>query len=226
MIPGSRALRFRLILLSVLMVLLGAAPAWARTYHVSKFNSTIHVQADGSADITEQITFVFRGQFQGVYRDIPVEYPGPRGSNYSLFITINQITDENGSSLKFDKSRSRGFLKVKIYVPGASDSTRTINIDYSVSDAAKFFEQFDEFYWNVTGNDWLVPIQAASATLYFPSNATGQLQVQGYQGIYGSQDPARVLVDGAVVTAESTGPLPARGGLTVDVYIPQGILRA
>jgi Predicted membrane protein (DUF2207) C-terminal domain/Predicted membrane protein (DUF2207) N-terminal domain len=226
MIPGSRALRFRFILLSVLMVLLGAAPAWARTYHVSKFNSTIHVQADGSADITEQITFVFRGQFQGVYRDIPVEYPGPRGSNYSLFITINQITDENGSSLKFDKSRSRGFLKLKIYVPGASDSTRTINIDYSVSDAAKFFEQYDEFYWNVTGNDWLVPIQAASATLYFPSDAVGQLRAQGFQGIYGSQDPARVSVDGAVVTAESTGPLPARGGLTVDVYIPQGILHA
>ena len=229
MIPGSRALRFRFILLPVfwiVVVLLGAAPAWARTYHVSKFNSTIHVQADGSADITEQITFVFRGQFQGVYRDIPVEYPGPRGSNYSLFITINQITDENGSSLKFDKSRSRGFLKLKIYVPGASDSTRTVNIDYSVSDAAKFFEQYDEFYWNVTGNDWLVPIQAASATLYFPSDAVGQLRAQGFQGIYGSQDPARVSVDGAVVTAESTGTLPARGGLTVDVYIPQGILHA
>ena len=97
------------------MVLLGAAPAWARAYHVSKFNSTIHVQPDGSADITEQITFVFRGQFQGVYRDIPVEYPGPRGSNYSLFVTVNQITDENGSSLKFEKNRSRGFLKLKIY---------------------------------------------------------------------------------------------------------------
>ncbi|HST78472.1 MAG TPA: DUF2207 domain-containing protein [Verrucomicrobiae bacterium] len=209
-----------------LVLLLGSASAWARTYHVSKFNSNIHVQADGSADVTEQITFVFRGQFQGVYRDIPVEYPGPRGTNYSLFITVNQVTDENGSSLKFEKSRTRGFLKLKIYVPGASDSTHTVNLDYSVSDAAKFFEQYDEFYWSVTGNDWLVPIDSVSATLYFPSIATGQLRAQGFQGIYGSQDPARVSVDGAVVTAESTGPLPARGGLTVDVYIPQGILHA
>ena len=230
MIPSSRAWASRLVWLSllfpVLAVLMSAAPAWGRTYHVSKFNSNIHVQADGSADVTEQITFVFRGQFQGVYRDIPVEYPGPRGTNYSLFIRVNQITDENGSSLKFEKSRSRGFLKLKIYVPGASDSTRSVNIDYSVSDAAKFFEQYDEFYWNITGNDWLVPIESASATLYFPSDATGQLRAQGFQGIYGSQDPARVSVDGSVVTAESTGPLPARGGLTVDVYIPQGILHA
>jgi uncharacterized membrane protein YgcG len=230
MIPSSRAWASRLVWLSllfpVLAVLMSAAPAWGRTYHVSKFNSNIHVQADGSADVTEQITFVFRGQFQGVYRDIPVEYPGPRGTSYSLFIRVNQITDENGLSLKFEKSRSRGFLKLKIYVPGASDSMRTVNIDYSVSNAAKFFEQYDEFYWNVTGNDWLVPIESASATLFFPSDATGQVRAQGFQGIYGSQDPARVSVDGSVVTAESTVPLPARGGLTVDVYIPQGILRA
>lgn len=202
-----------------------STPAWARSYHVSQFNSTIHVQEDGSADIQEKITFVFRGQFQGVYRDIPVEYPGPKGSNYSLFVTVNQVTDENGSALKFEKSQSRGFLRLKIYVPGASDSTRTVNIDYSASDATKFFPQFAEFYWNVTGNDWLVPIQSASTTVYFPVDAAGSLRAQAYEGIYESKAPARTSVDRAVITAESTGPLPARGGLTVDVYIPEGILR-
>lgn len=224
----ARFWRFpRLAIVLILLVLLfEAAPAWARTYHVSQFNSTIHVQQDGSANISEQITFVFRGHFQGVYRDIPVEYPGPKGSNYSLFITVNKISDENGSPLKFEKNRSRGFLRLKIYVPGASDSTRTINIDYSVSDATKFFPQYSEFYWNVTGNDWLVPIESASTTLYFPENAAGSLRAQAYMGIYGSQEPAHVSVEDGVVTAESTGPLPARGGLTVDVYIPEGILRS
>src|SRR6185312_11975417 len=214
-----------LFIFALLLVMGRSTPAWARSYQVSQFTSTVHVQKDGSADIQEKITFVFRGHFQGVYRDIPVEYPGPKGTNYSLFVTVNQVTDENGSTLKFEKSRSRGFLKLKIYVPGASDSTRTVNIDYSASDATKFFPQFAEFYWNVTGNDWLVPIQSASTTVYFPADAAGNLRVQAYQGIYGSQDPARASIDEAVVTAESTGPLPARGGLTVDVYIPEGILR-
>lgn len=214
-----------LFIFALLLVLGRSTPAWARSYQVSQFNSTVHVQKDGSADIQEKITFVFQGRFQGVYRDIPVEYPGPKGTNYSLFVTVNQVTDENGSTLKFEKSRSRGFLKLKIYVPGASDSTRTVNIDYSASDATKFFPQFAEFYWNVTGNDWLVPIQSASTTVYFPADAAGNLRVQAYQGIYGSQDPARASIEDAVVTAESTGPLPARGGLTVDVYIPEGILR-
>ncbi|HET9183468.1 MAG TPA: DUF2207 domain-containing protein [Candidatus Angelobacter sp.] len=219
--------RLRLTMVPLLLLLLATAPAWARSYRVSQFNSTIHVQPDGSADIVEQITFVFNGHFQGIYRNIPVEYPGPQGSNYSLFIRVNHISsDENGSALKFDKSRSRGFLRLKIYVPGASDSTRTVQIDYSVSDATKFFPQYSEFYWNVTGNDWLVPIESASTTVYFPENAAGNLRAQAFMGLYGSQERARVSVDGAVVTAESTGPLPSRGGLTVDVYIPEGILHA
>jgi uncharacterized membrane protein len=210
-----------------LVLLLGTAlPAWARTYHVSNFQSTIHVREDGTADISEQITFVFSGSFQGVYRDIPVEYPGPKGSNYSLFVRVDKITDENGTSLKYETSHSNGFLKLKIYVSGASDSTRTVNIEYSASDATKFFEDHDEFYWNVTGNDWLVPIESASAMLYFPTATSGSLRAQAFQGFYGSRQPARVSVDGAVVTSEAAGTLPARGGLTVDVYIPQGILHA
>jgi hypothetical protein len=212
----------------LLLFLLGAVPAFARSYHVSRFNSTIHVREDGSADITEQITFVFKGQFQGVYRNIPVDYPGPSSvrSNFRLFVKVDKITDENGSSLKYEKSESHGFLKLKIYIPGASDSVRTVNIEYSASDATKFFEDHDEFYWNVTGNDWLVPIESASAMLYFPAATSGSLRAQAFQGIYGAQDPARVSVEGPVVTSEATGPLPARGGLTVDVYIPQGILHA
>ncbi|HSM86914.1 MAG TPA: DUF2207 domain-containing protein, partial [Candidatus Limnocylindrales bacterium] len=200
-------------------------PAWARSYRVASFDSTIHVHADGSADVAEKITFDFMGQFQGVYRDIPVNYPGPKGSNYSLFVSVHGVTDESGSNLRFEQRKSGDYLKLKIFVPGASDSTRTVNIEYTASDATKFFEDHDEFYWNVTGNDWLVPIQSASATIYFPENTSGSLKVQAYQGVYGSQDPARASVQDAVATCETTGPLPMRGGLTIDVYVPQGLLR-
>ncbi len=67
-------------MLVAVLLLLFSLPAWARSYHISKFNSTIHVEDDGSARIQEQITFVFTGEYQGIYRDIPVDYPGPGGS--------------------------------------------------------------------------------------------------------------------------------------------------
>jgi uncharacterized membrane protein len=210
--------------LAVVLLLAFSLPAWARSYRVSKFNSTIHVDEDGSVRIQEQITFVFFGAYQGIYRDIPVDYPGTAGSNYTLFIKVGNITDENGTALKFERNTKDGYLKLKVYVPGASDSTKTVNIEYSSPDAIRFFEDHDEFYWNVTGNDWPVPIGHASAVVFFPADATGKLRAQAFEGIYGSSDHGLASVEGPSASFENTRPLPMRGGLTADVYIEKGVL--
>jgi hypothetical protein len=77
----------------------------------------------------------------------------------------------------------------------------------------------------VTGNDWPVPIEHASAFVRFPENAAGSLRAQAFTGTYGStQHEATAQVDGAIISFETTNPLPMRGGLTIDVYIPKGIL--
>lgn len=209
---------------AVFVVLLFALPAWARSYHVANFNSNIHMSEDGSVRIQEQITFVFSGIYQGVYRDIPIDYPGPAGSNYSIFLKLGDITDESGTKLKFEKSTRNGFLHLKIYVPGASNATRTVNIEYAVANATRFFDDHDEFYWNVTGNDWAVPIEHAAAVVYFPHQAEGKLRAQAFEGIYGSSEHARSSVEGATTTSETTSPLPMRGGLTLDTYIEKGVL--
>jgi uncharacterized membrane protein len=210
--------------LVVLLALVFSLPAWARNYHISKFNSTIHVEEDGSARIEEQITFVFSGEYHGIYRDIPVDYPGPSGSNYTLFIKVGAITDDSGATLKVEKKSSGGFLHLKIYVPGATDATRTVNIEYSVANGTRFFEDHDEFYWNVSGNDWPVPILEATSIIFFPAEASGKLRAQASEGVYGSNQRAMAQVEGPSASFATTGPLPMRGGLTADVYIEKGVL--
>jgi len=206
------------------VLLLFCLPAWARSYRISNFTSAIHVDEDGSARIQEQITFVFSGEYHGIYRDIPVDYPGPAGSNYTIFLKLGPITDGLGNKLKYEKHTSGGFLHLKIYVPGAVDATKTVNIEYSVANATRFFEDHDEFYWNVTGNDWPVPIEHASATIYFPAEATGKLRAQAFEGIYGSSEHGRASVEGPSASFETNASLPMRGGLTLDVYIEKGVL--
>ena len=78
-----------------------------------------------TARIQEQITYAFRGAYQGVYRNIPIDYPGPAGTNYSLFLNVDSVTDGSGSPLKYEKSVKNGYLNLKIYVPDASNATRT-----------------------------------------------------------------------------------------------------
>ena len=207
-------------------LLLCSAPLSARSWRVTDFHDAISVAEDGSAIVHERITLSFEGEWHGIRRFIPVEYPGPRGTNYTLFLSVTGVTDGDGRKLKYESSRSNGLRDLKIYIPGAVDTTRTVEITYTVRNGTRFFEDHDEFYWNVTGNDWPVPIDHATATVSFPSSAAGSLRAQAFTGVYGSAErDANAEVNGSEVSFETNNPLPMRGGLTIDVYVPKGILK-
>ena len=178
-----------------------------------------------TAVVTERISLVFVGEWHGIHRTIPIEYPGPNGTNYELFLDVKSVTDGSGSNLKYESSVASGSRDLKIYIANAVDTTRVVEIIYKVRNGTRFFKDYDEFYWNVTGNDWPVPIDHASATVRFPDGASGSLRAQAFTGVYGStQRDATAKVEGAETQFETNNPLPMRGGLTIDVYIPQGIL--
>jgi len=213
-------------LLCALCVLCGVMPAWGRSWHIADFHDAVSIDADGSAVVLEQITVVFAGRFQGIHREIPLKYPGPYGSNYSLFLRVQAVTDDTGKPLKYEARRRSPYETLTIYVPDAEDTTRAVRIVYTVPNAIRYFPGYDEFYWNVTGNDWPVPIDHASATVGFPQDAAGSLRAQAFTGTYGSREQeASSDVEGALASFETTNPLAMRGGLTIDVYIPKGILR-
>jgi uncharacterized membrane protein len=220
---GQASRIFLFLILALVPVL---ASAQGKSWHVSDFKDTISISADGSALVSEKITLVFIGEWHGIHRTIPVEYPGPKGSNYTLFLKVLGVTDENGHKLKYDSSKSGANRDLKIYIPDAIDATRIVNIDYSVRNGVRYFDDYEEFYWNVTGNDWPVPIDHASAFVTLPENAASGLRAQAFTGAYGSKESnADPQVDGADISVETTRKLPSRGGLTLDIYIPPGIVK-
>src|SRR6202790_370393 len=206
--------------------LLFVAPLAAKSWRVTDFQDNILVDRDGSALVTERIALRFDGEWHGIHRTIPVEYPGPNGTNYELFLKVTSVTDGSGGKLKYDSSTSNGARDLKIYIPDAVDATRTVEITYQVRNGTRFFKDYDEFYWNVTGNDWPVPIDHAAAIVRLPAAASGSLRAQAFTGVYGSaQRDAIAKVEGADAQFETSNPLPMRGGLTIDVYIPKDILK-
>jgi uncharacterized membrane protein len=213
----------RLALIACILAL--AVPAAAKSWRIADFQDTILVNQHAVVTVKERITLVFIGEWHGIHRTIPVEYPGPRGTNYTLFLDVTGVTDGNGHKLKYESRKKGDYRDLKIYIPGAVDTTRTVEIDYTLRDAIRFFEDHDEFYWNVTGNDWPVPIDHATARVSFPVSAAGSLRAQAFTGVYGSTGhEATSDVNGPDVSFETTNPLPMRGGLTIDVYVPKGIL--
>ncbi len=199
---------------------------FAREFRIEKFSAEISVSARGAVDVTETIQARFIGSWNGLYREIPVEYFTPQGFNYSLFLDVKRITDGEGQPLKFESSRERHYRKLKIFVPGAFNALRTIVIEYSVSDALRFFEDHDELYWNVTGDEWDVPIESAAARVILPAGATG-IRTNVFTGVYGSRaQEADIEVAGNGVEFQTRAPLRYHEGLTIAVAFDKGFVRA
>jgi uncharacterized membrane protein YgcG len=223
---NKRLLSWTTALLGALLALTASpASAQRREQQLKKFASDIVITQDGDVDVTENITFRFiGGPWHGIYRKIPIEYSGPNGMNFTLFLEVKRVSDENGP-LRYESSRERQYRKLKIFIPNADNSTHTISIEYVVSDALRFFDEHDEFYWNVTGDEWDVPIESAAAHIVFPSNATG-LRANAYTGAYHSKGREAVAeIVGTGVDVATTSPLGIHEGLTVAVAVDKGVFK-
>jgi uncharacterized membrane protein YgcG len=202
----------------------GAAPA--RTLTIQSFKAEITITPDGMVDVTEAITANFSGSWNGLYRTVPVQYTTPQGLNFTLDVEPVSITDDSGNNLKYEASSANGYLKFKIYVPNAVNATRTIVVHYRVSNGLSFYEDHDELYWNITGNDWDEPVGNASAMISLPAGTTG-IHALAYTGTYSakSQD-AKVTTAGTLVEVQMQRTLEFHEGVTVVVGWDKGFVRA
>jgi uncharacterized membrane protein len=210
--------------LLLFLVLLAVLPAAARSLVIQSFDVTVRVNRDGTIDVTEVIRPRFTGSWNGIYRTIPVEYRTPQGFNYTLFLDVQSVTNEDGAALRFEVSRERHYRKLKIWVPAARDATRTVILRYRVKNGLKFFEEHDELYWNVTGDEWEVPIEAATASIQLPDGATG-VRALAFTGAYGSTaQEAGIEIQGREVKLRMRRPLSFREGLTAVVGWDKGFV--
>lgn len=144
---------------------------------------------------------------------------------------VLSVTDEAGRPLTFEDTREgRPVRRFRIWVPGAEDATRAVVLRYRVSNALRFFSEeseagpLDEVYWNVTGNRWEVPIQAASARLILPPGVTPR-QWAAYTGPEGSRGAdAEARLQGDVVEFRTNRALGPGEGPTIAVGWDPGVV--
>ena len=216
---------FFLITIGLVFPFSAALAFSTRELRIENFQSETVVMPDGTIDVTETIQAHFiGGPWHGLYRTIPVEYVTPQGLNYSLFLDVKRVTDASGRALKYETSRERHYRKLKIYVSDADNSTQTISIEYTVSDALRFFDDHDELYWNVTGDEWDIPIQSASARIILPEGTTN-IRANVFTGAYRSRaQNADVDIAGNGVEVRTRDPLRLHEGLTVAVAFDKGFV--
>ena len=214
---------------------LSAAAFWAlplaaqeRSLRIVEFDGAYEVGAGGMLDVTEKITVEFRGEWNGLRRDILLRHNTAQGRAVRLDLDVGEITDTGGRPLRVEEDTENGSRVLRIYVPDNRDATRQVVIRYRVSNAIRFFLEgssvgaLDELYWNVTGSNWEWPLARVRARVVLPPGVK-PTRVAVYTGAEGST-AADADVDTAdnVVTFTTRRELQAYEGMTVGVGWPPG----
>jgi len=195
--------------------------AAVRSWHIEDFHAEVHVRRSGEVEVTETLRVRFEGSYNGIFRTIPIQYRTRANLNYTLGLEVLAVEDGAGQTLRYETSRERHLRKIKVWVPGASDAVRTVVIRYRVDNALRFFDEddqaWDELYWNVTGDEWPVPIERASVRVRLPAAVTG-VRARGFTGRYGSaEESVEASISDFLVDVRSTRELGIHEGLTVAI---------
>lgn len=145
------------------------------TERIINFHSDIEVEQSGRVLVRENIKINVTGQSikKGIIRTIPKYRIDKYGNKKNIDITPIYVA-RDGQAEKYTVSENQFDIKIRIGNSNHPLSPDIYNytIAYESYGHVGFFDNYDEIYWNVTGNDWAFPIDKASATVHIPTGAT------------------------------------------------------
>jgi uncharacterized membrane protein len=215
---------------SALAALLLAAAAWpaAAAEQIRSFDVDVHLERDGAFTVVEEIAYEFGAEKRhGIYRDIPVRYDQDWKNEYDVGLRVLSVTDEARAARPYQVSHLGSSVRIKIGdAHGFARPSETYRITYRVKRATVFRKDYDEVYWNVTGNGWAVPIGRASARVHYPASVPpSEVRVRCFTGHLGSREERCTAQAGSSSSSFATGALAPGEGLSVAVALPKGVLQ-
>ncbi|MGE0179076.1 MAG: DUF2207 domain-containing protein [Sphingomonas sp.] len=203
-----------------------AAPEGER---IISYASDITVNRDSSLSVVETIRVRAEGNRirRGIFRDFPTRYQRG-GRTIRVGFDVQAVT-RNGQAERYETERIDNGVRVRIgnanvMLPVGEHS---YEIRYTTTRQIGFFDNYDELYWNVTGNGWMFRIDRAEAVVRLPQAVqlgnravyTGPQGANGRNAEVVSEQPGEIRF-------RTTAPLYPYEGLTIAVAWPKGVVDA
>jgi uncharacterized membrane protein YgcG len=230
-------------------VALVATPVWASAStraqaidpdlgiaHIVAFNAEYVVARDDSATITETIDYDFGVvPRHGIQRDLVLKQRFDDSHDRVYPLHVLSVAASAGTPAQWRVLDQPGGIK-RIRI---GDPDRTITgrhryvITYRLGSVLNGFRDHDELYWNVTGDQWLVPIGAVTVQVHTPTAVTGATCFVGPRGSNVRCASSRTAPTAATATDPgasggtvtfTNGRLVPGSELTMVVgFVPQGV---
>jgi uncharacterized membrane protein YgcG len=193
-----------------------------------RFLSDVQVQKDSSLEVIETIDVRAENEQirHGIYRDFPTRYRGRQGEQVRVGFDFEGATLD-GQRVPASAQAYANGVRVKV-----GDADRYVSrgehryvLRYRTTRQVGRFKDYDELYWNATGNGWIFPIDLAEARIRLPS-AVRFGQRAAYTGAQGATASNAEVIEekpGDILyrTTQVLGPYE---GLTVAVAFPKDVV--
>lgn len=166
-----------------------------KSYNVSNYIIDVNINADGSADIEESLTYSFRGQFNGVLRDLdfsstgglenPQVYVEKNGSLVEWRLNSSRDLDADGNPGTYNLVNKGEIAQFKIFEQSANEE-KTFVIKYTIKDAVTKYNDIAEFNRKMIDSGWTVSLNKVLINFTLPEGATREdIKVFGHGPLTG-----------------------------------------
>ncbi|MEO6514006.1 MAG: DUF2207 domain-containing protein [Candidatus Saccharimonadales bacterium] len=220
-------IRFPRVLAAVLLVassaLLWAAPVYADVNdftitHFSADETLSRADKQGSLHIQETIDVVFTDSNHGLLRALPETY-----KDHTLHVSNIKISSATGAPTDLSTSTSNGNMVLRIGNPNQTvTGVQQYTITYDVDNVITFYNDHDELYWDVNGDQWGQPVSVVDYMLHLPVGlALSTQQPACFAGAYGSTTAACIIqVKDNSITASANNLAPGQTLTVVAGFNP------
>ncbi len=212
------------LIFTVIIIFFISKPALADSpWVINNFNSNINIEKSGKIIIEEKINLNFKTlEKHGIYRDIPIVY-NQNGKKIYTKLQVLKI-EKNDVPEKYSVSNNGNNLRIRIGDPNKTvHGFQEYSIIYSVIGVISSHKDFDEFYWNVTGNNWEADILHTEAKITLPENLI--IQTSCYEGVFRSIEKCDAKNTKKDAAFSSKRTLISGEGFTIAVGFKKGIIK-
>ena len=197
---------------------------------IESYQVNIQIQANRQIIVTENIEYDFKtNKHHGIYRNLPLSTKYNGESRYMDYKVLSILRDGQKEQYKISHNRGKNEFLIRIGNPNQTISgIHKYHIVYQTNQAITFYkDHHSEFYWNVIGNFWKVPIKQASLKLSMPNNDLSSIFKNNcYTGKFGSTKQDCVIKkENNKLIVNSNNPIPSGNALTVALKIKPGVIQ-
>lgn len=202
---------------------------FAENFSIEEYNVDIRINHEkATLEIKEELNIFFKSPSHGIFRIIPLKYQAKSSFKENMLSFNIYIYDVKVEGEKFEKSKRRNELIIKIGDPKMLlTGQKRYLIKYKVYGAFVNFDNYSHLYWNVVGKGWNTNMERVNFFVFLPKGVSQEdVKASAFLGKNRNED--RYVLsnfESGMFYGRLSNALPSQESLSLELIFPPHVIK-